>query len=288
MSIYNRINKDKTDIKQAVKAHWEQEPCESRAGKSKDDRRRFFEEIDAFRYAFSPFVVGFAKFPEGSGKKVLEVGLGSGSDFMRWARSGAQLYGVDLTEASVALIRERLELEGIKADVRVGDAENLPFANDFFDIVYSFGVIHHTPDTEKAARELYRVCAPGGVIRIMIYHLWGLTWVYQYVLFGVLKGKPFRSRREIAFYHNESLGTKLYTKAEARKLFPPSAAVTITTVVDAGDTLNFPLSERYKNSLILKIAFKIFFFVKYLRPVIPSFFGTSMLIEVEKPCECLK
>jgi SAM-dependent methyltransferase len=285
MSIYDRINKDKTDIKQSVKAHWEQEPCELRAGKSKADHRRFFEEIDAFRYAVSPFVMGFAKFADGSGKKVLEVGLGSGSDFMRWARGGAELYGIDLTEASVALIRDRVAMEEKTADVRVGDAEALPFSNDFFDIVYSCGVIHHTPDTEKAAQELYRVCAPGGIIRIMIYHLGGLTWFYQYILFGLLKGKPFRSRREIAFYHNESLGTKLYTKSEARKLFPPSAVVTTTTIVDAGDTLNFPLSERYKNNLLLKIAFRIFFFLKYLRPLIPSFFGTSMLIEVEKPRE---
>lgn len=283
MTVYSNKPQENIDIKKEVKAHWEQEPCESRAGKSINDRRKFFEEIDSFRDSTSPWIHGFAKFSGSSGKKVLEVGLGSGTDFMRWVRSGAELYGIDLTEASVALIKERLALEGRIAQVQVGDVEALPFPDGFFDIVYSFGAIHHTPDTDKAAKELYRVCTPGGTIRVMIYHLWGLTWFYQYCLFGLLKGKPFRSRKEIAFYHNESLGTKLYTKDGARRLFPTSAQVNIRTVVDSGDTLDFPLSDRYKNNFLIATVFKLGFFVKYLRPIIPSFLGTSMLIEVKKP-----
>ena len=89
MNVYDRINRDRDSIKKSVKEHWESEPCESRAGRSAD-RNAFFKEIDDYRYNKSPFIPGFAKFEEGKNKRVLEVGLGSGSDFVRWAQSQSQ------------------------------------------------------------------------------------------------------------------------------------------------------------------------------------------------------
>jgi SAM-dependent methyltransferase len=225
--VYAALNREKAAIKEAVRAHWEAEPCESRAGKGASTREAFFRAIDAYRYEKSPFVAGFAKFEQSRGQKVLEVGLGSGSDFVRFARNGALLWGVDPTEASVNLINDRLAAESLKAVVRVGDVEALDFGDEFFDIVYSYGVIHHTPDTPAAVRELYRVLKKGGVARIMIYHVGGLTWYYQWILFGLLKRQPRRSLREIAFYHNESIGTKLYSRSEARELFAPFRSVSI-------------------------------------------------------------
>lgn len=282
MEIYQRLNRDKDGLKLAVKAHWEAEPCESRAGKSLQDRRRYFQEIDAYRYEKSPFIPGFAKFAQGHNRRVLEVGLGSGSDFLRWAQSGARLWGRDLTEASVRLVQERLALEALQAEVAVGDVERLEFPDNFFDIVYAYGVIHHTPDTPRAVREIHRVLKPGGVARVMIYHARGLTVFYQWVLFALLKMQPWRSPRDIFFHHNESPGTKLYTKAEARRLFSCFRAMDIRTLVDAGDTFNFELSPRYRRVALIRQLHRTLAFFRHFQKVLPSGLGTTMLIEAVK------
>lgn len=280
--VYAALNRDKAAIKEGVRAHWEAEPCESRAGRGASTREGFFRAIDAYRYEKSPFIGGFAKFEQSRGQKVLEVGLGSGSDFVRFARNGALLWGVDLTEASVKLINERLAMDGLKADVRVGDVEALDFGDEFFDIVYSYGAINLTPDTPAAVHELYRVLKRGGVARIMIFHVGGLAWYYQWILFGLLKGHPGRSLREIAFYHNESIGTKLYSRSEARELFAPFRSVSIHTVVDSGDTLDIQLSDRYRKVWLIRNIQKFAPVLRAARPCIPSRFGSTMLIEAVK------
>jgi SAM-dependent methyltransferase len=280
--IYQALNQANPSLKEAVRQHWQSEPCESRFGDGTADRRSFFEEIDRARYEHSPFIPDFARFAEANGKRVLEVGLGSGSDFMRWARSGARLWGRDLTEASIALVRERLALEGLAADVGVGDVEALEFQDGFFDLVYSYGVIHHTPDTPRAVAEIHRVLKPGGAARIMIYHARGLTVFYEWLLFGPLSGKPLRSARDVMFHHNESLGTKVYTRGEARALFGAFRQVNVRTVVDAGDSLDFPLSPRYRKVWLIRQAVKLSPVLQMLRPVLPSALGTTMLIEAIK------
>jgi SAM-dependent methyltransferase len=280
--IYRALNEANPSLKEAVRQHWQSEPCESRFGRTTADRRKFFEEIDSSRWETSPFIHGFARFDEGAGKRVLEVGLGSGSDFMQWARRGARLWGRDLTQASVDLIRERLALEGLAADVALGDVEALEFEDGFFDLVYSYGVIHHTPDTPRAIAEIHRVLKPGGVARIMIYHARGMSVFFEWLLFGPLSGKPFRSARDVMFHHNESLGTKIYTRREARDLFAVFGKVNLRTVVDHGDLLDIPLSPRYRKVWLLRQAVKLSPVMKMLNRVLPSTLGTTMLIEAVK------
>lgn len=282
MNPYDQLNQNQQAIKRAVKTHWEQEPCESRAGKTKAERRTFFEQIDTYRYAKNPFIPEFAKFEEGRNKRVLEVGLGSASDFIRWARSGATLWGRDLTEASVGLTRERLGLEGLTADVAVGDVESLEFGNDSFDIVYSYGTIHHTPDTPRAVRELYRVAKPGAVVRVMIYNRRGLFCFYEWLLLCLVKKRLIPSIREAVFCYNESPGTKLYSKREAGAMFAPFRSVRIRTIVAAGDVLDFELSERYRQIGLVRHLKALLTPVKYLRRVIPAALGGFMLIEAQK------
>jgi ubiquinone/menaquinone biosynthesis C-methylase UbiE len=270
------------ELKHLVKQHWETEPCESRAGRGAATRWEYFSRIDDYRYEKSPFIPAFARFDQYHGKKVLEVGLGSGSDFMQWARNGAVAFGRDLTEASVQLVKERLTLEGLIADVATGDVEALEFPNDFFDLIYSYGVIHHSPDTRKAVSEIYRVLRRGGTAKIMIYHIFGAMNFYQWILFALLKFKPWRSIRDVVYYYNESIGTKVYTKSEAREMFSAFKSANIRTLVDAGDTLDFQLSERYGKVWIIRASQRLFGFLKYLRPYVPSCFGTTMLIEAQK------
>src|SRR5262245_1079416 len=147
------------ELKALVKSHWEREPCGTR-GASTDDRREFFKQVERERYELEPYIPSFAQFELGRGKRVLEVGVGAGTDFVRWVRAGAAATGIDLTEHAIALVGERLQLEGLSAELKVADAEHLPFDSSTFDIVYSYGVIHHTPNTIKEVREIHRVLKP--------------------------------------------------------------------------------------------------------------------------------
>jgi ubiquinone/menaquinone biosynthesis C-methylase UbiE len=102
---------------------------------------------------------------------VLEVGVGMGADHLEWARHMPRsLSGIDLTERAIAHTATRLALYGLRSDLRVADAEKLPFRDASFDLVYSWGVLHHSPDTPRAVREVLRVLRPGGLARVMIYH----------------------------------------------------------------------------------------------------------------------
>jgi ubiquinone/menaquinone biosynthesis C-methylase UbiE len=102
--------------------------------------------------------------------RVLEIGCGLGTDGAQFARAGADYTGVDLTEAAVEQSRRRFELAGLPGEFRVADAEHLDFADESFDLVYSHGVLHHTPDTAGAIREVHRVLKPGGRAIVMLYH----------------------------------------------------------------------------------------------------------------------
>jgi ubiquinone/menaquinone biosynthesis C-methylase UbiE len=102
---------------------------------------------------------------------VLEIGLGQGADSMQLINRGAKYYGIDLTEESVRRVKERFELyDKSYAKVQVANALNIPYEDDFFDLVYSHGVIHHVPDIKDIVDEIYRVLKPGGKAVVMLYH----------------------------------------------------------------------------------------------------------------------
>ncbi len=104
------------------------------------------------------------------GRRVLDVGCGNGYVLSRYAREGAQVYGVDLTETGIVLCRRRFALSDLRGAFAVGSAEDLPYPDQTFDLVCSMGVLHHTPDTHKAVDEIFRVLKPGGRLIVMLYH----------------------------------------------------------------------------------------------------------------------
>jgi ubiquinone/menaquinone biosynthesis C-methylase UbiE len=111
--------------------------------------------------------VGFEKT---RGRRALEIGCGCGSEAERFARAGAHYTVLDLTNAAVSITQERFRLSNLKGCFVQGDAENLPFRDGSFDFVYSHGVLHHTPDTPRTIREVYRVLSPGGRAVVMLYY----------------------------------------------------------------------------------------------------------------------
>jgi ubiquinone/menaquinone biosynthesis C-methylase UbiE len=222
--------------KSLVALHWSGRPCNSwLAPGAEPGSPEYFERTEAERHRLEPFVARFARYQDWKGKSVLEVGCGIGFDLCQFARSGARAVGVDLTAAGAALSTQRLRHHHAPGQALVADCEQLPFVDATFDFVYSWGVIHHTPDTDKAAREIVRVVKPGGQVTVMIYNRRSLVALQAYLVYGLLKGRPLRRIAEIIATHLESPGTKAYTVREARGLFPSLEDVSITSVVTPYD-----------------------------------------------------
>jgi SAM-dependent methyltransferase len=205
-------------LKEQVRIYWNQASCGTEVAQASKGTAEYYAQIEAYRYAVESEIFSFAQFTRWHKKKVLEVGVGAGTDFLQWARAGAYATGIDLTAEAVEHVKNRLALENLSATVQVADAENLPFADNSFDLVWSWGVIHHSPNTLQCLKEIVRVTKPGGTVKIMIYHRYSLFAFYRYLLAGLFKGKPFRSLSDVLFYDQESLGTKAYSFKEARQM----------------------------------------------------------------------
>lgn len=250
------------NLKERVRSFWQAHPCGTKFADAEEGSRAFFEAVEEHRYRTEWHIPEAAGFDKAKGLRVLEIGCGLGTDGARFARAGAIYTGVDLTDAAVSLARRRFELEGLPGEFRVADAERLEFAPDSFDIVYSHGVLHHTPDGAAAVREVHRVLKPGGRAIVMLYH----RDSYNYrVNIGVLRrfgarllrtdsgvrlahrltGEPVESLREHAARLREDAGqylsageflsrntdgagnplTRVYSRREARELFKDFARV---------------------------------------------------------------
>ena len=134
--------------------------------------------------------------------------------------------------------------------MQTADAENLPFTNNSFDIVYSWGVLHHSPNTPKAIEEVWRVLRPGGSARVMIYHTHSMVGYMLWTRYALLAGRPGRTLADIYAQHLESPGTKAYTVDQARKLFARFAKVEIETVLTHGDLLTSAAGQRHRGPLL--------------------------------------
>lgn len=202
------------------------------------------------RYRLEPYIVPFADFPRWKDRDVLEIGLGLGADHERFAAAGARLSGVDLTERAVDMTRRRLKLSNLSSDLQVGDAENLPFEDGSFDLVYSWGVIHHSPDTSKAASEILRVLRPGGEFRVMIYHKWSLVGLMLWLRYALLRVRPFTSLSRIYSRYLESPGTKAYSVRAGRDLFKDAESVDVRVELTHGDLLESSAGQRHEGRLL--------------------------------------
>jgi ubiquinone/menaquinone biosynthesis C-methylase UbiE len=223
-----------TDAKEAVRSHWEEDPCAADLATSDFGSSAFYDEIADAKDQLEPERDGFARFADTRGQDVLEVGVGLGVDFVRFARAGARAVGIDLTQAAVDSTRRLVELEGLQATVMVGDAEQLPFLSDSFDVVYSWGVLHHTPNTQRSIDEVLRVLRPDGEARVMLYAL------HSPFAVGVWGRQVLRERRRMSVRAAlarglESPGTKAYTDDEIERMFSRFATVERSRLVTAYD-----------------------------------------------------
>ena len=234
---------------QQVRDFWEATPCGEVYARGQSPRERLEAQARA-RYALEPYIRGFARFEDGRGKDVLELGVGMGADHLEWAQASPRsLTGVDLTGQAIAFTRERLGLYGLPSRLLVTDAEHLPFLDASFDLVYSWGVIHHSPDTPAAVREIARVLRPGGQARVMIYQRRSLVGLMLWLRYGLL-ARPARSLDEIYAEHLESPGTKAYSLAQAHEMFAGFSDVRVTSELGPGDLLLGAAGQRHRGALL--------------------------------------
>jgi 2-polyprenyl-3-methyl-5-hydroxy-6-metoxy-1,4-benzoquinol methylase len=155
-----------------VRAYWEAHPLSSEAIASEPGTPDFFRAHDKMRIESEPLDVQarLYEWDRYAGKRLLDIGCGTGYVAKLYASGGADVTAVDIADKSVELTKKRLALHGLAAEVRQANAEQLPFEASSFDVVTSFGVLHHTPDTARALREVHRVLKPGGITHLMFYN----------------------------------------------------------------------------------------------------------------------
>ena len=204
--------------KREVRRFWDARPCGSAHGEGAEATQEWYAAIERRRQELEPFIERFADFPAARDRQVLEIGVGVGTDLVRFARAGAHVTGVDLSERSVELARRRLRLENLPGEVLVADAEALPFRDCSFDFVYSWGVLHHTPDTAHAVREAIRVLRPGGRLVLMLYARRSWVGFGLWTWHALLRARPWTSLNDVLGAHIESAGTKGFTLPEVRAM----------------------------------------------------------------------
>jgi SAM-dependent methyltransferase len=254
------------NLKERVRAFWQANPCGVKFADAAPGTRHFYELVEAHRYAKEWHIPVAADFRSARDLKVLEIGCGLGTDGAQFAEAGADYTGVDLTEAAVDLARKRFELFDLPGKLQTADAENLDFADESFDLVYSHGVLHHTPETAKAVKEVHRVLRPGGRAVVMLYHRGSynyrvnisvlrragahlLKWEPGVKLINKITGEPLDSLRrhakllktekesylkpeEFLSQNTDGAGNPLarvYSRREARELFKDFSEVTLKT-----------------------------------------------------------
>jgi 2-polyprenyl-3-methyl-5-hydroxy-6-metoxy-1,4-benzoquinol methylase len=198
---------DRTPIAK-VSDYWNARPCNIRHSPKPVGTREYFDEVEARKYFVEYHIPAFADFERWRGKRVLEIGCGIGTDTINFARHGASVTAVDLTVKSLEVARRRAEVFGLQDRIRFIQA-NAEALSSFvpvepYDLVYSFGVIHHTPHPERVLDQIHKYVKPGTSVRIMVYNHW--SWKVLWILFAYGKGQFWKLNRLIAEYSEAQTG----------------------------------------------------------------------------------
>ncbi|RJR31829.1 MAG: class I SAM-dependent methyltransferase [Desulfobacteraceae bacterium] len=267
------------NAKRQLQAFWNEASCGEVYAVGETEAQRL-DRQEAERYRLEPYISSFARFHEGKGIAVLEVGIGMGADHLQWAREcPARLVGIDLTPRAVAITSRRLDMHGFPKLVFLGDAENLPFLDHSFDLVYSYGVLHHSPDTRKATHEVRRVLRPGGKARIMIYHRNSPVGWLLWIRYAGFSGQWRTPLSEIYSRHLESPGTKAFTKKEAKELFPDFSIVNLRVRLSFGDLLQGEVGQRHRG-FALSVAKRLW--PSWILKRLDGWIGLCLFVEAQK------
>ena len=206
-----------------VQDYWDRRPCNIRHSTKPLGSREYFDEVEQRKYFVEPHIPGFAEFPRWRDKRVLEIGCGIGTDTMNFARHGALVAAVDLSEKSLEMARKRAAIYNLadRIDFFHSSAEQLEhFApSEPFDLVYSFGVVHHTPHPERILEQIRNYVRSGTTVKIMVYHRY--SWKVFWILLTYGNCQFWRLTELVARYSEAETGcpvTYTYSKGELRNL----------------------------------------------------------------------
>src|ERR1043166_3397329 len=169
----------------SVREFWNANPCNVGHSPQPVGTREYFDDVERRKYSVEPHIPVFAEFEKWKGKRVLEIGCGIGTTTMSFARAGASVTAIDLSSESIALTKRRSELYGVEDRVRlfVGNGEQLSsiVPVEPYDLVWSFGVIHHSPHPEHIVREIRKYMTPQSEFRLMVYSRvsYKLFWIMR-------------------------------------------------------------------------------------------------------------
>jgi SAM-dependent methyltransferase len=266
---------------QQVRVFWEEHPVSADAVAASPGTASFFQLFDALReaddcepYPFSNRIHGYDR---AAGKRVLDVGCGNGYVLERYARHGAEVCGIDLTETAIGLSRQRFALAGLRGEFRATDGDTVPYPDGQFDIVCSMGVLHHIEDPRPMLAEMRRVLRPGGELILMLYHRH--SWKYQVVLrLKRLFDRRYRGKSQAeALNMNDGPDcplAKVYSKAEVLRL------------MSGFDDVHFILNQLSWKQLLLSKGL-----ARVLTPFLPSssesvfarLLGWNLYVRARKP-----
>jgi 2-polyprenyl-3-methyl-5-hydroxy-6-metoxy-1,4-benzoquinol methylase len=206
-----------------VRDYWNRRPCNIRHSTRPPGSREYFDEVEQRKYFVEPDIPQFAEFARWRDKRVLEIGCGIGTDTMNFARNAASVTAVDLSEKSLEMARKRAEVYGLTGRIRFfhGSAEQLDqiMPPGTFDLIYSFGVIHHTPHPDRVLEQVRKYVRLGSTAKIMVYHRH--SWKVFWILMTYGKGRFWRLPEIVARHSEAETGcpvTYTYTKRELREL----------------------------------------------------------------------
>jgi 2-polyprenyl-3-methyl-5-hydroxy-6-metoxy-1,4-benzoquinol methylase len=206
-----------------VQRYWDTRPCNIRHSPKPVGSKEYFDEVEARKYFVEPHIPAFAEFDRWQGKRVLEVGCGIGTDSINFARAGARLTAVDLSGESLRIAEQRAKVMGVAERIEFvhANAEELTSAvsGGPYDLVYSFGVVHHTPRPERALAEMRTLVAPGGTLKLMVYHR--RSWKVGAIVVGQGRGRIWKTNELVATHSEAQTGcpvTYTYSRRQAREL----------------------------------------------------------------------
>jgi len=227
--------------KREVQKQWDENPCGANtvASHLQFGSIAFYREARRHRYTvYGPWFDAVMLFDETRAQRVLEIGVGLGCDHFRFARNGNQMTALDLSREHLRHTERHLALEGLSTEAVYGDAERLPFEDERFDLVYTFGVLHHTPHIDRALSEIHRVLRPGGVALVGLYHRDSYYyWIQKVLVEGLLKlgflRKGYRRvMSEIEFRRDSDSAiplVRVFSRMQVRRLFRRYASITLET-----------------------------------------------------------
>jgi len=207
-----------------VKKYWNRSPCNIRHSKLELCTKEYFDEVEQKRYLVEPHNFEFANFNKWNGKKVLEIGCGIGTDTINFARYGASVTAIDVSEESIKIAKKRAKVFGLSENItfHCASAENLDFlvnSQEKFDLIYSFGVIHHTPSPKNIVKYFKDLLTDSGEVRVMLYHKY--SWKVFRILISHM-GFKFWDLNGLVANHSEAIEgcpvTYLYSKKSGKEL----------------------------------------------------------------------